>query len=159
MRLKGFILVFCLLLLLSSCAKDKAATSSEAVQLSSGEVVSERYEEKELRIAKALIESVSDEEQIVVREFLLERLGKISSETGLWNSFIIDGKVNINNERFYIGDWRSIIEDENGSKVNTSSVTRFIINEGMTKMYEGWYPDQNYFEWDPSRNLLDEPGN
>ena len=152
----SILILFLLLSFLTSCKKTNTLISYESNKMITNKISSEAHEEKKYTIDTSTNESVSEEQQNIIRNFLFKKFGKYDEDIGFELIFEIIEKTYINKEKFYIGRWKWIVEDENGHQDHSSLVTDFIINEDMTKMYECCYLNYNTLEWYPDNNLLDK---
>ena len=110
-------------------------------------------DEKHTMDSSFIRDDVSHEQLKAVTEFLLKKFGQYDTNTGFEYIFEIAGSIDIDKEKFYVGRWRWLVEDENGQVNHSSLITEFIINEAKTTMYEVWFPNANTLEWF-SHNLL-----
>lgn len=100
------------------------------------------------------MKDVPDQEANTVCNFLFEKFGQEDPDTGFAYVFEIVGALKIEEEEYYMGCWRWIVEDENGRATHVSLITDFILRSDLTVMYECWHPDADTLDWFPNPDLL-----
>jgi len=113
------------------------------------QVEPEKAEVKERKAAFSDLESTADGENQLIYSVLKEAFGEFDEQTGNQQIFEIAGKFFSDDEQYYLGRWRWLVNND-----HSSLLCEFVLKGNLSEMYE-CVIENDYIIWTNGNNILE----